>query len=114
MRNFFVDRFGRISEEEIEELETQLVAVLKPVLPRIEFVEGLKAGLLRNQIKQNPFSLSTMSVSKGLLVAGGVVGSIVMIITSIRGLISLFGLIGLLSQRVSKGTSGTTSQTTMA
>jgi len=115
MKKFFIERFSRLSEQDIEVLENQLASVLKPIPPSSEFVTGLRAGLLNQKINTDIVSLSTSKISRSILVAGGVLGGLVMIIASIRGLISLFGIIGMLSQRISRNNHAAHSgQTTLA
>jgi len=91
-------------EYDLRKLEMQLKATLQPISPRSEFVQELGAKILEKDIKIGPKFLISGKVSNGLLVAGGVVGSIIMIITSIRGLISIIGVIGYLFRFINKET----------
>lgn len=68
----------------LRNVEQKLAAALQPVKPDPAFVSNLrlrieKAGQHRVRVKK---------VKKGLLVAGGVVGVVVMVITIIRSLTS--------------------------
>jgi hypothetical protein len=78
-------------EQDLRRLEMNLMATLRPISPRTEFVHGLRARLAEKEIGPKIFS---WKFSNHLLVAGGVVGTIIMIATSIKGLISLIGMIG--------------------
>jgi len=101
MAPFF--KFGKDPnrDEDLKLLESQLTAVLQPLDPRPEFVKSLRFQLATREIQVAP-ALLPRKVSNGLLVAGGVVGSILMLITSIRGLISLVSVIGLVFQRFNR------------
>ena len=90
-------------DADLKRLESQLVEFLHPVSPRLSFTTNLKALILSGKIpiKQRLFSKKT---TNRLLVAGGVIGSFVMLITSIRGLISLISVITLLIKNSNKNT----------
>ena len=90
-------------EADLQRLESQLVEYLHPVTPRLSFTKNLKALILSGKIpvKQRLFSNKT---TNRLLVAGGVIGSFVMLITSIRGLISLISVITLFIKNSNKNT----------
>ena len=83
-------------EHDLKKLEMQLKASLRPVSPRTEFVRDLGAKLVKREIIISPKTLISKNASNALLVIGGVVGSFIMIITSIRGLISILGVVGYL------------------
>ena len=102
MKYFTLGRFNKLTNQDIEELQLKLESTLTPVKPRPEFLAGLQAGLYARDIQMAAFPSISRKISNGLLVAGGVLGSLLMIIASIRGLISLFGLLGSISQRLFK------------
>jgi uncharacterized membrane protein len=106
MKNFLKRKFSRLSEKDIVSMETQLATVLTPVIPSAEFVSDLRTGLLVREIKMASSPLVTRKISNGLLVVGGIFGSLLMIIAGIRGLISLFGLIGLFFQYLTRNSQG--------
>jgi hypothetical protein len=92
--------------DDLRKLEKQLMTNLQPVFPRAEFVRELGAKLADKEIITTPKLLISKKVSNGLLVAGGVVGSLIMIITSIRGLISIIGIVGYLIQFLNRDSQG--------
>lgn len=93
--------FRRVPDQSLDQdlkiLETQLAATFQRVTPRLEFVNDLRSRLAAREI-QPVSALLPKKVSSGLLVAGGILGSLLMIITGIRGLISLVGVVGLVLQ----------------
>ncbi len=91
-------------DNDLRRLEKKLRETLIPVLPRIEFVRELGVKLAQKEIKTIQRFQISKSVSNGLLVAGGVIGSIIMIATSIRGLISIVGIIGYLVRFLNRDT----------
>ena len=88
-------------EHDFRKLEMQLKATLRPVSPRSEFVNDLRVRLSDREIKIGPKILS-MKISNSLLVAGGIIGSVIMILTSIKGLISLIGMIGIVFRFITR------------
>ena len=63
-------------------IEGRLKEVFQPISPRIAFVEELRLRLDQEMVKKT----KSKKVRTGLLVAGGVVGLVVMVITLIRSL----------------------------
>jgi len=84
--------------QELEQMEEKLDAVLCPIEPRREFVDDLRERLMARFAVEVTDSAgeAEREGSNGWLLAGGVVGTVLMLITSIRGLLSIAGLIGLL------------------
>ena len=82
--------------EELQDLEKILHENLIPVDPRPQFVNDLRRALLRQFINAeiSP-SRQHKILHTGLLVTSGILGSIVVIITGIRGVVSLVGVVGL-------------------
>ncbi len=85
---------------DLTKLESRLAKTLRPIAPRQEFVDDLRSRLMAHQAlsTQNIVIQEKQAVPRGWLVAGGVVGSLLMLIVSIRGLLSIAGLIGLFMQ----------------
>jgi len=81
-------------DQELKMLENKMREYLHPVPPRTEFVSTLYQRLMTTDILATQ-GLISGNASKHLLVAGGIIGSILIVITSIRGLISLLGMLGL-------------------
>lgn len=79
-------------EQDLRRLELNLMATLQPIAPRTEFVHELRARLAEKEFGPKLFS---RKIPNHLLIAGGVVGTVIMIATSIKGLISLIGVIGI-------------------
>jgi hypothetical protein len=65
-------------------IERRLQEVFQPVSPRIAFVEELRLRLDQEMVRK----IKSKKVKTGLLVAGGIVGLTVMVITLIRSLTS--------------------------
>jgi hypothetical protein len=63
-------------------IEGRLQEVFQPISPRISFVEELRLRLDQEMVKKT----KSKKVRTGLLVAGGIVGLVVMVITLIRSL----------------------------
>ena len=84
-------------DQDLKALETQLAATFRWMTPRPEFVSDLRSRLATREI-QPVSALLPQKVSSSLLVAGGILGSLLMVITGIRGLISLVGVVGLVFQ----------------
>ena len=80
-------------DSDFKRLEQQLEMALNPVAPRPVFINNLKARLFSGDNQPEP-SRVLVSISNILLVAGGVVGSVLMVIASIRGILSLINILG--------------------
>jgi len=63
-------------------IEGRLQEVFQPISPRIAFVEELRLRLDQEMVKKT----KSKKVRTGLLVAGGIVGLAVMVVTLIRSL----------------------------
>ncbi len=63
-------------------IEGRLQEVLQPISPRIAFVEELRSRLDQEMMKRT----TSRKVKTGLLVAGGIVGLAVMVVTLIRSI----------------------------
>jgi len=84
--------------KELLRVETRLINVLKPVSPNMGFVEDLRGKLdleMTNKTK-------TKKVKTGLLVAGGIVGAVVMVITVIRSIMNWPSIIQSIGDRFKK------------
>ena len=79
-------------------IEKQLKAVLKPVQPRMDFVDGLRAELDLEMAQK----MKSKKVRTGILVAGGIVGAVVMIITVIRTIMSWPSAIQSIAEKLRK------------
>jgi len=86
---------------DLSKLESRLAESLRPIAPRQEFVDDLRSRLLthRSLSAQDIVIQNKQAVPRGWIVAGGVVGSLLMLIVSIRGLLSIAGLISLFVQQ---------------
>ena len=93
-------RFFRRKKRDIEQekMEKKLEATLIRIEPRQKFVRDLRSRLLTrfDAHAPEPVTQQEEEISPGWLVAGGVVGTVLMLIMSVRGLLSIAGLIGLL------------------
>jgi len=97
----FFHQKEREMDEDLKELEVYLQQVLQPVAPRAEFTRRLNARIMSREIPPSSKILPP-NITNGLLVAGGVLGSLIMLVTSIRGLISLISFVGLFFQYLNK------------
>ena len=79
-------------------IEGRLKEVLQPVRPRSEFVEELRTQLDQEMVRKT----KTKKVKNGLLVAGGVVGLAVMVISLIRSLTSIPSVYESITKSLSK------------
>lgn len=88
-------------EDDLRKLETHLRETLQPVSIRPEFMRTLQARLIAGDIppvkRRIPSRLSNI-----LLVAGGILGSLMVIIAGIRGIISIIFVLGQVIQRLIK------------
>jgi len=71
-------------ERELERIEARLDKTLQPVQPRAEFVAELGEELEQDLARKK----KVKQVKKGILVAGGILGGVVMAATLIRSLTS--------------------------
>lgn len=86
------------TERKLKRIENKLQSSLQPVEPRAEFVEDLHNRLMMEMEQKT----KTRKVKKGLLVAGGIVGGMVMVVTIIRTLTSWEEFTDSLSQFISR------------
>ncbi|MBM3145744.1 MAG: hypothetical protein FJ010_12410 [Chloroflexi bacterium] len=78
-----------------------MTETFRPVAPRQEFTADLRSRLMayRPRSTQEIVVRSRQAAPRGWLLAGGVVGGLLMLIVGIRGLLSIVGLIGLFVQQ---------------
>ncbi len=76
---------GNKMNRDLIKVESRLQKAFQPILPPSGFVEELRILLDQEMVKKT----KTKKMQKGLLVAGGIVGLAVMVITIIRSLTSL-------------------------
>jgi hypothetical protein len=88
-------------EDELRKLEVHLRAALQPVTVRPQFIKDLKSRLTFSNFPPIQ-KQSHQRLSKVLLLVGGIIGSLMVLIAGIRGLVSLIFIIGHLIQRMSK------------
>ena len=84
-------------DEGLQSLEAELQEALVPVEPCPRFVSGLRQNLMR-QVENIDLSAppQNQALQTGLLVTGGILGSIVVVLAGIRSVVSLLGVAGLL------------------
>jgi len=70
--------------KDLVRVESRLKTVLHPVQPPLDFVEDLRLRLDREMSSK----MKSKKVKTGLLVAGGIVGLAVMVVTLIRSLMT--------------------------
>lgn len=93
--------FNRKKYIDLKVMEDRLAATLIPVLPRQEFVSDLRSRLMAHAARSTPDLVirQETSISRGWILVGGVAGSLLVLIMSIRGLLSIAGLIGVFVQQ---------------
>ena len=79
-------------------IEGRLQEILQPIRPRSEFVEELRLQLNQEMVRKT----KSKKVKAGLLVAGGVVGLTVMVISLIRSLTLIPSVYELISKSLAK------------
>jgi len=84
--------------KELLRVESRLKEVLQPVQPRAGFVEELRIQLDEEMI----LKMKSKKVKTGLLVAGGIVGVAVMMITLIRSIMTFPSAIQSITQKFRK------------
>ena len=84
-------------DADLQILELKLQNALFPISPRVDFIDGLRRNLLQ-QFSEVELATSkqNQNLQTGLLITGGILGSIFMVVAGVRGLVSLIGVIGLL------------------
>jgi hypothetical protein len=97
MMNKFFRKIDPSVKAELESLEASLAATLIPVKPRPEFVRDLRTQLFDLSPEIEP-KTAPPRFQNILLIVGGILGGLLMVIASIRGLISLIGVTGLILQ----------------
>lgn len=92
--------FNRKKYIDLKVMKDRLAATLLPVIPRQEFVSDLRSRLMAHAARSAPDLIIRQepAVSRGWILAGGVAGSLLVLIMSIRGILSIAGLIGLFVQ----------------
>ncbi len=83
---------------ELLRIENRLHEVLQPVQPRAGFVEDLRLQLDFEMVKK----VRSKKVKTSLLVAGGLVGAAVMVITLIRSIMTRPGAVQAISGKFRK------------
>ncbi|MEN8173190.1 MAG: hypothetical protein ABFS03_09965 [Chloroflexota bacterium] len=89
--------FRKFPQDNFQVMEDKLDGTLRPVVPRQEFKHNLRSRLIAHTFKSVPVPASR-SIDRRWLFAGGALGSIFVILTTIRGILSVIGLVGLLLQ----------------
>lgn len=102
-------------DEELQGLESKLQRILVPVVPRSEFVGGLRKRLLK-QVPEIELTVQpqNQALQTGLLITGGIVGGIFVVLTGVRGLVSLVGVIGLLVSWLKQNSQDSTTPSNLA
>ena len=85
-------------DEDLQRLETELSEKLIQIEPEAQFVIKLRQILLKQlpNVELIPSPPQHQALQTGLLVAGGILGSVFVLLTGVRGFISLIGIVGLI------------------
>ena len=86
----------------LEVIETKLEAVFQPIKPRLSFVSDLRQLLDEEMAKRQ----KKAKVKKGLLVAGSVVGGVLMVAAIIRSLASWREIVQAIEEWISRQKQG--------
>jgi hypothetical protein len=82
---------------EIHKMEAQLQAVLKPVVPRPEFVSDLKRRLTNKPEASVPIKIQEHDILQyGLLTAAGLLSGTLLLIFGVKAVVSLLNSLGVL------------------
>ncbi|MFN2236444.1 MAG: hypothetical protein ACK2U1_19625 [Anaerolineales bacterium] len=87
--------------EDLQMFEIKMQYILKPVKPNARYVYSLRRNLnqrykeLELQLKQPKHTV----LQTGLLIFGGIIGSLFVVLTGLRGVISVIGMVGLIINR---------------
>jgi hypothetical protein len=84
--------------KDLQKIENRLMKALQPVQPNMRFVEELRTQLDQQMLSK----VKTNKVKTGLLVAGGIVGAVVMVITVIRSIMNWPNVIQTVGERFRK------------
>ncbi len=82
--------------KDLLKIERRIQSVLQPVQPPAVFIQDLRERLDQEMVKKT----KSKKVRTGLLVAGGIVGIAVMIITLIRSIASLPSVVKSISEKL--------------
>ena len=97
-KSMFRKKSTNYSESDINRLEDRLGVVLQEINPNAEFRQRLSEQLMRREIppyiEQNRDRLK-----KTLLITGGVIGSLLIVVTGLRTFVSILGLFKLVANR---------------
>ncbi len=84
--------------KELLRVESRLNEVLQPVQPRVGFVEELRIQLDQEMVQK----MKSKKVKTGLMIAGGIVGVAVMVITLIRTIMNWPNAVQAITEKFSK------------
>lgn len=101
--------FSKNQTENLKVIGRELEGILRPVMPRQEFVRDLRSRLIAHSFQSVPVPAG-QPVNRGLLLAGGVVGRLFVLLTTVRGILAVIGLIGLVVQRFGRDKRSPSSQ----
>lgn len=101
--------FRKTPIEDLQHIERNLTGALRPVVPRQEFIHDLRCRLIAHTFQSVPVN-AEKSMDRRWLLAGGVAGSLLVLLTAFRGILTLIGLIGLIVQILAREKRSTTSQ----
>jgi len=84
-------------DEDLQRVETELSEKLIQIEPETQFVIALRQNLLKQlpNVELTPSPPQHQVLQTGLLVAGGILGSVFVLLTGVRGFISFIGIVGL-------------------
>ncbi len=99
----------KIPIEDLHYIERDLTGALRPVVPHQEFIHDLRSRLIAHTFQSVPV-IAEKPMDRRWLLAGGVVGSLFVLLNTFRGVLTLIGLIGLLVQILVREKRSTTSQ----
>jgi len=101
--------FRKTPLEDLRDIEQNLAGTLRPVVPRQEFVRDIRARLIAHTFQSVPVPVGR-TIDRRWLFAGGALGSIFMLLTTLRGILAVIGLAALVVQYLGREKHSPTSQ----
>ncbi|MBE9524200.1 MAG: hypothetical protein IMY76_03820 [Chloroflexi bacterium] len=89
--------FRKTPKEDLHYIERGLSGVLRSVVPREDFLHDLRSRLVAHSFQSVPV-VTEKSIANRWLLAGGVAGSLFVLLSTIRGILTVIGLIGIIVQ----------------
>ena len=93
--------FRKTPIENMGYIERDLSGALRPVVPREQFLHDLRSRLIAHTFQSVPV-VTEKSINSRWLLAGGVAGSLFVLLSAFRSILTVIGLIGIILQIFSR------------